>query len=202
MKKILNIAAIIAMMFPAGAVLAQPGMGGPPGPPPPPPPMARERFQQMQMWKLTEVLEMSDEQAAKFFPMFNSFQKSVDKIRQENDDLFDKLDGYLKAEEKGKISGIIGQIEENEAKILDTRKKFRGDIGKVLDEIQIGKMVHFQREFPRRFRDAMWDFKGEPGRGPRWNDDKPGRDDAPIMMGMGNGPNCRMRGENRDCPCW
>jgi Spy/CpxP family protein refolding chaperone len=111
------------------------------------------------MWKLTEALDLTEEQAGKFFPLFRNFQNSIDSVRQSNDELFKKLDGYITAGEKTKIEEIITQIEKNEAKILDSRTKFRKDAAKVLDEIQIGKLVMFHHEFPRRFRDAIWDYR-------------------------------------------
>lgn len=197
MKKVIITTIAIAILLPAGIVLAQPGFGGPPPPPPPP---NRERFQQMQMWKLTETLDLTDDQAAKFFPLFNSFQKEVDKIRDENDDLFEKLDAYIKTEDKGKIAGVIDQIDKNESKILDSRKKFRLDAAKVLTEVQIGKLVHFQHEFPRRFRDAIWDCRdGGPDKGQRQKDNRPGRSEAP-RMGAGHEKGYGWHMGNPDCP--
>jgi Spy/CpxP family protein refolding chaperone len=174
----------------------------PPVPPPPPedaPPPMRERFQEMQMWKLIEVLDLSEEQSAKFFPMFHDFQKKVDAIRKENDELFKKLDGYIAAEEKDKIEPLITQIEANESKILETRTAFRKEVAnaKVLDKIQIGKLIAFQREFPRRFWDAMWDCRmgapGRPGKHKNWPESPSDYNDTQKRMQIqnpGEGPNC------------
>ena len=190
MKKLMILTMVLGIIFsmntstaqaqpaPEGEQMIRPGDPIPPDAPPPP--LPRERFRIMQMWKMTEVLDLDENQAAKFFPMLNNFQKKVDEIHDKNMELFNVLGGYIQAGDKSKITGVIDQIEENEEKILLERKKFRKDAGKVLDEIQIGKLVHFQHDFPRKFRDAMWDIRGKgrgPGRGPGpgagWDNNKP-----------------------------
>jgi hypothetical protein len=119
----------------------------------------KDRFRTVQMWKLTEALDLTEEQAARFFPQFRNFQNSIDSVRDANDELFKKLEGYITASEKAKIEEIIAQIEKNELKILESKAKFRKDAAKFLDEIQIGKLVMFHHEFPRKFRDAIWDYR-------------------------------------------
>ena len=180
---------------PAGEQMIRQGDPGPPDAPPPPPP--RERFRTMQMWKLTEILDLTEDQAAKFFPKLNSFQKKVDEIHEKNMELFKVLNGYIQAGDKGKIPDVIDQIEANEENILIERKKFRKDAGKVLDEIQVGKLVHFQFDFPRKFRDAMWDVKGKerrsgrgtvPGMGKDHNKQRP-----PSANNMGNRQGRQLR---------
>lgn len=221
MKKLLIIAAILGLLLPLGMVMAQPAPMAPAGekalgegesaPPDAPPPPPRERFHTMQMWKLTEILDLSEDQAAKFFPKFNNFQKKIDEIRETNEKLFEKLDGYIRTEDKKNIIKTIDEIEKNENLIMEEHKKFRKELTGVLDEIQMGKLVHFQHDFPRRFRDAMWDIKGKgprpdrfeprPGQGPGsgWEDHHPG---APQMSygrgcGQGNGGGLYL---NPDCP--
>ena len=168
MKKLL-ITAIAALFLTSTFVVAQPPEPGPPPPPPSPKERTRmqERFRTMQIWKLTEILDMSEAQTDKFLPMFRKFQKEIDAIRDANGELFKKMEGYIAAEDKGEIEGLISQIEKNETKILEARANFRKKASKVLDEIQIGKLILFQREFPRHFRNAIWDVQqrhgGPPG---------------------------------------
>ena len=141
------------------AVFSQPPIGDEIPPPPPPPEeeeMMAERFQTIQIWKLTEELDLSQEQAAKFFPLFNEFQDKVKKIRDENGELMDKLRGYVLANEDGsKVNGVIAKIEANEVRILTTMTDFRKDAAKILTDMQMAKLVLFQHEFPRQMRKAM-----------------------------------------------
>ena len=184
MKKLLIMAAILGLLLPLSLATAQSAptasegekmmMQGETIPPDALPPPPRERFHTMQMWKLTEILDLSEDQAAKFFPKFNNFQKKIDEIRDANEKFFEKLDGYIRTEDKKNILKTIDEIEKNENLIMEEHKKFRKELTGVLDEIQMGKLVHFQHDFPRRFRDAMWDIKGKGPRPDRW-EPRPGR---------------------------
>ena len=198
MKRLIAITVLIMMIVPLGITYAQgpPGMSGgmmePPNDPDNPEPPSRERFHTMQMWKLTETLDLDEAQAVKFFPLFNEHQKRMDAIHDDNRELLQKLDGYIKADEAGKLEGIISQIEKNEEKMLAEKQNFRKDASKVLTEIQIGKLVHFHHDFPRKFREAMWGVRGARG-------DRGGK--APGPGGKGNRPYApRMQNMNPQCP--
>jgi len=217
MKKILILTAVLSVLLPLSSLSAQTppppvppeeqminkGEAIPPDAPPPPP---RERYHTMQMWKLTEVLDLTEDQAAKFFPKFNNFQKKVDEIRDANEKLFEKLDGYIRVEDKKNIVKTIEEIEKNETSIMEEHKKFRKELTGVLDEIQMGKLVHFQHEFPRRFRDAMWDIRGKgprpdkdqrPGRGPGGGGEGRNPGAPQVSPGWGGGSGLHL---NQDCP--
>ena len=161
MKRVLSVL-IALLVLSSLTVLAQPkGPGGsPPGPAMNPGEM-QERFRTMQIWKLTEVLDLSEAQADKFFPMFRNFQKDVDQIKEENDELFQKLHGYIQADDGSKVEDLISKIEKNENKILQLRSEFRQNAAKVLDDVQLGKLIVFQHEFPRHFREVMWEIHGK-----------------------------------------
>ena len=123
----------------------------------------QEKIRTMKMWKLTETLELTEEQALKFFPMFKDFEKKVQAIRDENSEYLKKLNGYIMAGDEGaKMTDLINKIENNEMEILKARTQFRKDAKKILDKTQIAKLVIFQHDFPRRFRDAIHErqFRG------------------------------------------
>ena len=173
MKRMLLLLLTAVMLVTAGAI-AQPPLEDPSAPPYPPPPQAQERIRTMQMWKLTEVLELTSEQAEKFLPLYREFQEDVEAIRVENRGYFDKIHAYIIIEDGKEIHALIEKIEANERKILDRRVKFRREAGKTLSDEQIGKLVTFQREFPGMFRNVMKDMRRDnrrekmrsPGRAP------------------------------------
>lgn len=185
MKK-LTLIAICALLISASISIAQP--------PPPPPPEARTRMHEkvrtMKMWKLTEELDLSEEKAAKFFPLFNKFEKKVQAILDENDDLYRKLEGLIQAEEDGKkITTVIEQIEANEMKILKERTEFRKDAAKILDDAQIAKLVMFQHHFTRKLRQKIEErHMDKPDRPMRKGQMRPDKDEE------GDGTPIGMRG--------
>lgn len=178
MKKLLLLT-ISALLLISTSAICQP----PPEPQTPPPPDCeemREKVRTMKMWKLTEELDLTEDQAVKFFPLFRKFENEVQELRDENGELTERLKGYLIAKEEGKkIEEIIVKIEKNDVLILEARTKFRKDAGKVLDTGQIGKLIIFQHEFPKRFREAIRGGKMHHKRQPG---DKPGKRRGPMGM--------------------
>ena len=158
------IAAVIGMLLIAAAAFAQY--------PPPcdgsgPPPFERraemdKRIHAMKIWKLTEILDLDAKQEDKFFPMFRKFEDSVQDIVDENDELFEKLDGYVKlGENNSEINNLIAQIEKNGQRIMDAKTQFMKDAGKILNDVQLAKLVLFQHQFPRKFRETMMKRHGD-----------------------------------------
>ena len=73
---------VIISIIGIGSLLAQPGKPRGPGG------QYDERMEMMMIWKLTEHLELTEDQAEKFFPSMRAHQKQVLKIRKEEKELF------------------------------------------------------------------------------------------------------------------
>ena len=163
MKKMIVLACLMVFAISAGYTQPPPPDADEFAPPDEPGPISEEmlkKFRTMKMWKLTEELDITEDQAAKFFPKFNAFEDKVEEIRVKNNELLDKLRGYLiAAEEDKKINSIISDIEKNDEEILKLHKKFRDETGNILTTQQIGKLILFQHEFPKRFRESFQEKK-------------------------------------------
>ena len=55
-----------------------------------------EKTRMLMKWKLTEFLDLQEEQAEKFFPRFNSFHKDHKKIQSEIGELYDQINKMVK----------------------------------------------------------------------------------------------------------
>ncbi|MBC8205325.1 hypothetical protein ISS30_05635 [bacterium] len=152
MKKMILV--LIAALSLTLVLMAQPGP-----PPPPDAPEVQERIRTMHMWKLTETLDMTAEQSDKFLPLYREFENDVAAVRSDNDALFERIQAYIVIGDGKAITGLIEKIEANEQKILERRSKFRKDASKILNEIQIGKLTAFQREFPSMLNRELWDMR-------------------------------------------
>ncbi|MFN3393192.1 MAG: hypothetical protein ACK41G_10215 [Candidatus Thermochlorobacter sp.] len=106
------------------------------------------RLRQMRMWKLTERLKMSEEQAIRFFPKYNRYQDEYFAKAQE---LQTQMQALRQMEErKAPDNEIDKQIE----KILATRTEISGllskytkDFREVLSSQQMVELVLFERDF-------------------------------------------------------
>lgn len=106
------------------------------------------RLRQMRIWKLTERLKMSEEQAIRFFPKYNRYQDEYFAKAQE---LQTQMQALRQMEErKAPDNEIDKQIE----KILATRtemssllSKYKKDFREVLSSQQMVELVLFERDF-------------------------------------------------------
>lgn len=166
MKRVFSV--LIGIIVLSTMVFSQPPVDEPP--PPPGPPDAEdfekmeERMQTFRMWKLTDELDLSEEQATSFLPKFNKFQDNVRKVRDENEEIVKKIRGLIAAEETGgKLNSYIDQIENNDMKVIKLHTEFRKEADKILTDIQMAKFVVFQHEFPKMMRKSIQHQRGPMG---------------------------------------
>ncbi len=169
MKKILYGIVMAALLWQPGWVLAQPvrPKGLRDG-------QRREqiekRIQTMKIWKLTDELQLSEEQAAKFFPLMSETDRKMNELDQKRMDIVRSL-GDLVWDEKadvGKINALLDDLEKLDRDQAELRTQFRRDAAKVLKPDQVGKMVLFNLRFPEIVRDMVREFDDRPPHPPRF----------------------------------
>jgi Spy/CpxP family protein refolding chaperone len=119
------------------------------------------RVQTMKMWKLTEELNLSEDQATKFLPLMNAFDQKMDEVRRTRQESMHKL-SYLAWDEKAKpaeINKVLEILENLEDQQMALRKQFHKDIAGILEPAQLGRMVLFNHRFPDMMRDAIRDYE-------------------------------------------
>lgn len=134
-----------------------PGPGGPqmhgPG----------EGMRMMKMWKLTELLELTEDQAQVFFPRHNSLSDELHAMGEKQNDLLKNVDDML---EEGKkinekdLSQILKEITDIEKQKLEKRREFFDGLGDILTPEQKAQYMVFEG----RFKHELWKHvRGEAG---------------------------------------
>lgn len=129
----------------------------------------RERLNTLKMWKMTEYLDLSEQQAERFFPRERSHQKDlegVDRQRRERHDNFqEKIDaGTVNGED---IDRFVAARAEAEKSRIDLRTRHVQDLGDVLSDNQRARMVVFNEYFMRQIRRGLGgDFPPDDATGP------------------------------------
>jgi len=80
MKKL----AILLLM--TGVVLTQPSMEKP----------DRNRLEMMKMWKLTDELELTEEQAEKFFPQYRTLMSDLEDVTKQQHEVMKQIEDSKK----------------------------------------------------------------------------------------------------------
>ena len=153
---------IAAMILLASAIAFAQAPGGPP-------PDRKEmegRIEMMKMWKLTEVLNLDEATAAKFFPILKKYEANIRDVADVKMETARKL---RQAIDSGKVPpkkdtlAMINSMLDQDQKIKDMRKKEAEDISQVLSDEQLAKFVLFMAEFRTRLRN-MIEERGRGGR--------------------------------------
>lgn len=119
-----------------------------------------KRIQTMKIWKMSEELELSQEQAAKFFPLMSQSDQEIDKVRKERQETIQKLEELVwKPEADAKeINQLVDQFQKSQTKEMDLRQKFIKDASSLLEPDQLGKLVLFDARFPGVVRNLVREF--------------------------------------------
>ena len=149
MKK--TVITLTAVLF-TGLVFAQPGKPRGPGG------QYGERMEMMIIWKLTEHLELTEDQAEKFFPNMREHQKQMSDIRKEEKELFTPLYKKIKKSEDiskleaNKLLKEIFNLTQKKSKALNNFVKKSGNI---LNPTQQIKLLMFEDQMKQQVKGRM-----------------------------------------------
>lgn len=118
---------------------------------------AEERIRTVKIWKLTEALELTEEQAEKFFPKYHKFESRIRDLNQAREKELRKLRELTEEEEVSDkdLEKVIDECEKLGMKIFEEKKAFRKDVKGVLSSWQVARLVLFENRFPRRVREII-----------------------------------------------
>lgn len=113
---------------------------------PPNPEKREEMIESLRIAYLTKQLELTPEEAQKFWPVYNNYSSDVRKIMQEN---------------KGKKDELA--LEEN---MLNLRKRYRNEFLKAIPEDKFNKFLQADRNFKDMLRRELERRQMQGGKGP------------------------------------
>ncbi|WP_188619373.1 sensor of ECF-type sigma factor [Flavobacterium suaedae] len=112
----------------------------------------RERIKALKVSFITTELNLSSEESAKFWPIYNEFEEKEFALRH------DKMRGLVKkldASDIDKMSdkealNYLKEFEEAETKLIQLRKKLVEDLKPIIGPVKILKLKKAEDEFNRR----------------------------------------------------
>jgi Spy/CpxP family protein refolding chaperone len=125
------------------------------------PALPEERMQEIKAQKtayLTQQLDLSPEEAQKFWPVYNQYDKEVEAVRKEMREFHRTMKKDTEVTE-AEASAAIDKEMAGRQKELDIRKKYAAEFKKTIGAVKTMKLGI------KRVRDRMQDRR-EGGRGP------------------------------------
>ena len=120
------------------------------------------KMEMMMVWRLTEHLKLTNEQAEKFFPLFREYREKIKSLSQKekslNKELREKIDrgDTISNSELEKLLSSISELEQNK---LNSKKSFISNLEGKLNNVQRAKMIGFEHRFRKEVRDEIKDHK-------------------------------------------
>lgn len=126
-----------------------------------------QRLEMMKMWWLTEELDLSEDQAGRFFPRYNALEKEIMEINNEKKELMKGLrekansDDDISEIELDKITKSVSDLEQQK---IQKKQQFFEDLDDFLTNDQRARYLGFELQFKNDLRKGMRDrMKGQPG---------------------------------------
>ncbi len=117
----------------------------------------RERIELIKMWKLTEVLDLDQETAAKLFPLIHDFDSQQQALRKKRGQTIKQMGEELKKDspDDSVLRPLIEEFKKNETEMVKLRMERLDRLSKVLTDEQIAKMIALIPKFERDVRDLL-----------------------------------------------
>lgn len=116
----------------------------------------QKRIKQLQVWKLTERLNLSEEQSMKFFPRYNRYQDELTNAIQNMQNRMSRLQELHQnnAKESDLDEEIKAVILERK-NVADVLPKYVDEFRQVLTARQMADLILFERDFLRDITEAI-----------------------------------------------
>lgn len=155
---------VIPILILGGLLIAQPRSARPKGPQKGHP---GQRLEMMKMWRLTEELNLSEEQASKFFPRYNALEKEIMDISKQQKELLKGLRERAKSDQEisqSELDEITKKVSDLEQQKIQKKQQFFEDLDDFLSTDQRAHYLGFELRFKEDLRKGMRDrMKGPPG---------------------------------------
>jgi len=122
----------------------------------------REMLETMRIWKMTKVVELTEEQSLKIFPKIHASDKVKEGLGKKKAEILVGLEKLLKEEkpEQAKISEMLNAIEKTESEIRAQEDKLREELKTILSLTQQAKFYIFMKNFEEDVKRMIAEVRG------------------------------------------
>lgn len=139
---------VIIMIVTAQASAQPPGM--------PPDGRGMERIERFRKMRLIEMLELKEEQSARFIARMNESESAQRDLQKQKDEVLDKIERLIRNKADAKeYEKLFEEFELVSRKIATQRSEFFSGLTDLLSIEQRAKLLLFERRFQDELRDAM-----------------------------------------------
>lgn len=149
MKKFILFLSAVPMLYFGTSGFAQQTPPSPSEPPLPPEPPKKERIEALRVAFITQKLDLTTEEAQKFWPVYNEFQKKKEalhkKRKEEIKNAKEEIDSLTDKQIEALVDGEMAFRQNN----LDLEKEYHGKFKTVLPIKKVAKLYRAEEQFTR-----------------------------------------------------
>lgn len=120
----------------------------------------RAIIEKVKIYRLTQELDLSTEQAELFFPKLNELQKIERDFHEQRAEMLHELKGLLvSGNNEDEIVIIITEFEDAQKEKVSAQVQKMEDMWMVLTPVQRAKFLIFEDEFHREIREMIKEVK-------------------------------------------
>ncbi len=147
---------LLSLLFLPVSCLFGQEQGPPPGGSPPMNRELRRQLEQVKIWQMTQDMDLPDNKAEKFFPLYNDYNSDLRNIGAERREAVMTLDSLLKNNtEAPELRKQIQQILNLDAQLADKHRQFIQSLGGILSPVEVAKYIVFEQKFDREIRERI-----------------------------------------------
>ena len=129
-----------------------------------------KNIENYRIYKMSEYLELTPEQAETFFPLLRQYEKEIKEVKGEEKVLYDELKAMQSGKEEAsseKLQDVMGKMQGLENKRMNMKQNFMKQSGKMLSPGQCAKIPTFEKDFRDHLKQQFIQrqkMKNNPGR--------------------------------------
>ena len=109
-----------------------------------------KNIENYRIYKMSEYLELTPEQAETFFPLLRQYEKEIKNIKVQENELYDELKVKQSAKEEisqEELQTMMGKVAGFENTRSDLKQNFMKQSGKMLKPGQVARIPSFEKDF-------------------------------------------------------
>jgi len=128
-----------------------------------------KNIENYRIYKMSEYLELTPEQAQTFFPLLRQYEKQIKDIKTEENELYTELkskQGKEVSEEE--LKKAMDKIAGFESQRTDMKQNFMKQSGKMLSPGQVASIPGFEQEFRNDLKQQFIQKQKQQGKNAGW----------------------------------
>jgi len=131
----------------------------PPAPPSPPDPPKKEKVESMRIGFITQKLDLTPDEAQKFWPVYNEFHKKRDEFRKKKHGEGKNVKPALDSLSNKEIEKLVDDEMAARQKELDLQKEYHAKFKSVLPIKKVAKLYRAEEQFAHHLLNQLSENK-------------------------------------------